>query len=158
MKNNKGINMIALVVTIIVMIIIASISLNAAIKDRQKAEEAKRLSERNQVEKAVGIRYANHVRNSAHYPIIGASIPEQYTTADEIKEYIVDLFTREEVSSNLNEFSDDLDEFINTNLKYMEYTRILRHSDVIGLEIENVTLKSVFIVNYYTGKVLGPIS
>ena len=157
MKNNKGLNLIALIVTIIVMIIIASIALNAAINDQEKANEAKRLTEKGQVAKAIEIRYANYTRNSAHYPIIGQKIPEHYSSKEDIKEYIIDTFLREQIIANANSISDELDAFLDSNMKYMEYTRILKRADIVALELENVTLKSVFIVNYYTGKVIGPI-
>ena len=55
-------------------------------------------------------------------------------------------------------FEREIGEFIETNINQMQYTRILRHGDIINLELDNISLKSVFLVNYATNSVVGPIN
>ena len=44
------------------------------------------------------------------------------------------------------------------NFDDMEYTRLLFHSDLIELGIEKTNLNAVYLVNYYSSDVVGPIS
>ncbi len=161
MKNNKGVSLIALVVTIVVMIILASIALNSATIDQVKAEEARRLAENSQVEQAIAVRYGKYLQNSVHNPLLGDKIPEEYVTVNDIKEYLLDTLTTQ---GNINNFetresiSAELDSFLIKNYSEMEYTRILHHNDIIGLDIDNISVGSIFIINYSTGMVVGPIA
>ncbi len=163
MKNNRGVSMIALIIAIVIMIILASIALNAGNDAFDRAQIAKADAERKEVMKAVESRYGKYSINKTASPLVGEKIPAEYYTVNEISDYLIDLFRSEN-----RMFSDDemmnhtrereIQAFLVNNVDNMEYTRILRHDDVINLGLDNITLKSVFLVNYYSVDVVGPIS
>ena len=163
MSNNRGVSMIALIIAIVIMIILASIALNAGNDAYDKAQVAKADAERNQVMQAVETRFGKYSVNRTASPLVGDTIPNDYTTVNEIFDYLMNLFRSE---SRL--FSDDeminhtrekeIQEFLINNADKMEYTRILRHDDIINLGLDNITLRSEFLVNYYSSNVVGPIN
>ena len=172
MKNNKGISLIALAIAIVIMIILASVALRAGTTDYDKAVEAKEDAERGQVSTAIGYRYGNYLVNKTTNPLIGDKIGFNSTLSDytgenfiedykrELKEYLILFFMGEgrlNAPERLTNFEADMDEFLERNLDCMQYTRILRHADIINLELDNISLNSVFLVNYYTNSVVGPI-
>jgi type II secretory pathway pseudopilin PulG len=167
--NNKGISLIALAIMIIVMIIIASIAMNAGIDSYDQAVDAKNKEERNQVSQAVNARFGDNQFNAAVSPIVGELIPSEcfsYPTDEQIiesaKTYLVDLFisegrlqTQDEVTNKT--IQKDIQRFLEENINDMQYTRILRHNDIIELGLESITINSIFLVNYYSADVVGPI-
>ena len=172
MKNNKGLSLIALAIAIVIMIILASVALRSGSTDYEKAVQAKEDAERGQVVTAVEYRYGNYLVNKTTNPLIGEKLEfntsiSDYTDEDflenyknDLKFFLVHFFQSEGRLSSpdrLTNFESDVDLFIERNLSCMEYTRILRHADIINLELDNIALNSVFLVNYYTNSVVGPI-
>ena len=172
MKNNSGVSLMALVITIVIMIILSAVALRQGNEDYIKAQEAKEDAERNQVTIAVEYRYGNYLRNKTTNQLVGDEIPitfdvnnfdEVYIAATkaQIKQYLVELFQSEgrlSMDTTRQRFEREIGEFIETNINQMQYTRILRHGDIINLELDNISLKSVFLVNYATNSVVGPIN
>lgn len=162
MKNNKGISLVALVVVIIILVILSSIAITAGMNDYDKAQQAKENLERSQVIEAVSTRYNNYLRNSTANPLVGDKVPDDYQTEEEIKEYLIGLFQSENRISNSPEkyatFEKELDAFVEENVKLMKYTRVLRHDDIVSLNVDNVSISAVFLVNYYTSSVIGPVN
>jgi Tfp pilus assembly protein PilE len=162
MKNNKGISLVALVVVIIILVILSSIAITAGMNDYDKAQQAKENLERSQVIEAVSTRYNNYLRNSTANPLVGDKVPDDYQTEEEIKEYLIGLFQSESRISNSPEkyatFEKELDAFVEENVKLMKYTRVLRHDDIVSLNVDNVSISAVFLVNYYTSSVIGPVN
>ena len=163
MKNNKGVSMIALIIAIVIMVILASIALNSGNEAYDKALIAKADAERNQVIQAVETRYGKYSINRTASPLVGDTIPEEYYTVNDISKYLMDLFRGENRLYSDDEMTNhtrekQIQEFLVNNVDHMEYTRILRHADIINLGLDNITLKSVFLVNYYSSDVVGPIS
>lgn len=165
MKNNKGISMITLIVMIIIMIILASITINVSTKSYQESIETKMQAEREQVKKAIAGRFGAYQRNSTGNPLVGILIPEEnLDTTQHAVEYICDKFKKEYGKSliPISEDSSDpkqlLEKFVSDNFDDMEYTRILVPSDLIDLGIENTNLNAVYLVNYYSTDVVGPIN
>ncbi len=162
MKNNKGISLVALVVVIIILVILSSIAITAGMNDYNKAQQAKENLERSQVIEAVSTRYNNYLRNSTANPLVGDKVPDDYQTEEEIKKYLIGLFQSENRISNSPEkydaFEKELDAFVEENVKLMKYTRVLRHDDIVSLNVDNVSISAVFLVNYYTSSVIGPVN
>ena len=164
MKNNKGISLVALIVMIIIMIILAGIATNIGIESYEKAMESKAETEREEVEKAITGRFGDYQRNSTANPLVGLFIPEEYLdTRDSATEYITNklkndygkMKTEDEAQNSTQKNS--IKKFVSDNFDDMEYTRILVNSDLLDLEIENTNLNAVYVVNYYSHDVVGPI-
>jgi type II secretory pathway pseudopilin PulG len=163
MRNNKGINLIALILVIIVMLIIAGIAINNVPEAYDQALRAKLLTENTEVKKAVTSRYGDFVRNSTANPLIGDTIPSEYTNKEEIKNYLIQLFKSENRALSDDPdtgktYEEKFDEFLTRNADLMRYTRIIRHSDIVNLDISSISINSVFLVNYFTTDVVGPIN
>ena len=163
MKNNKGVSIIALIVVIIILVILSTLTIRASMEDYDKAQSAKESSERTQVVNAVAVRYGNYLRNSTANPLVGDKIPDDYDTIQACKEYLVDLFKSENRMQSSREVKDHelekgIQDFLEKNIDLMDYTRILRHSDIVSLNVDNVSQSAVFLVNYETSMVVGPIN
>ena len=127
MKNDKGISLIALVVTIIAIIIISAIFVRLSTSSISLSEEAKISNERKEIESAITNRFADYAINKNAYPLVGKEV------------------TISEISSI---------DGINTN--DIEYIRKINQADIQGMSIKNTTGYE-YIVDYLTGKVFGPI-
>lgn len=164
MKNNKGISLLSLVSMIIVMIILAAISINVGTNSYQNALKSKATAERQQVISAVTGRFGDNQRNSTSNPIVGLMIPDEYLDNEEkIIEYITTklrseygkLMTDEEIANQTNR--TQIEHFVYDNFNDMEYTRLVFYNDLIDLGIENTNLNAIYLVNYYSSDVVGPI-
>lgn len=165
MKNNKGINLIALIVTIVVMIILASIAIRVGTDSYENALESKAAAERKEVVSAVSGRFGDYQRNNTASPIVGFKIPEEnMTTEENIVEYIKNklkkdhgkLMTEDELENKT--YQNMITKFVDDNFDDMDYTRLLFYRDLIELGIEKTNLNAVYLVNYYSSDVVGPIS
>ncbi len=162
MKNNKGISLIALIVMIIVMIILAAIAMNATTESYDKSLETKANEERAQVQYAVSTRFGENQRNSTSNPIIGIMVPEENrSTIDLSVTYIITKLKSDYgkfVTEDNAKQEADIKKFVTDNFEDMEYTRILTATDLIELDIENTNINAVYVVNYYSADVVGPIN
>ncbi len=169
MLNNRGVNLIALIIMMIVMVIIAAIAITNSTDSYDQALEAKNKEERRQVSNAVGARFGSNQINAVVSPIIGEVIPKEYInrpTKEEaivsIKNYLVELFLSEGKLVSDDELENKttqkkIQKFIEDNYNDMEYTRVLRHADIIELGLDSISLEAEFLVNYYSTDVVGPI-
>ena len=169
MKKDQGVSLIALIIMIIIMVIIAGIALTAGFGSYDKALEAKNKEERHQVQNAVSTRFGEYTMNSSLKPLLGEQIPGEYFLEDDpdariqaVKTYLVGLFVSEgrlrtDDEINNHTIVNEIDAFLKKNYDQMEYTRIIRHSHIIELGIDSIALPSVFLVNYYSADVIGPI-
>ena len=165
MKNNKGINLIALIVMIIVMIILAAIAIKTGTDAYQNALKTKGAEERKQVEYAISDRFGDYQRNETANPLVGFIIPdEDVETEAKAKNYLISKFkgeygklaTDDEIQNNTQRKL--IEKFVADNFNEMEYTRILIYSDLIDLGVENTNLNAIYLVNYYSNDVVGPIN
>lgn len=171
MKNNKGINLISLVIMIIIMIILAAVAINISMNSYDQAIRSKQAAERQQVVSAVQGRFGDYTRNSTANPLLGLRIyPEDYAVddavddKDELFAYLIRKFkteygklvTDEELANGTQ--AKEIEEFVDATQGETEYTRILVSTDLLELGIENTTLQAVYLVNYYTNDVVGPIN
>lgn len=161
--NNKGINLITLVITIIVIIILATITINIGTKAYDNAREARLEEQRNNVINAVSARFADNQRNELVNPLLGYAIQvEDGDTAENLANKYIERFKDEgkldtdDTQKNANT-EDQIKKLILDNFDNMNYTRVLQYNDLIALEIENTDTNALFLVNYYSSDVVGPI-
>lgn len=153
MKNSKGISMITLIVTIVVMLILASIVFIAGDDSMETADRAKIGNEKKSLQEAMQSRFAGYMRNSDTYPLEGATVDSD---VDVIVEYLKDI-GRE--YADANDVKSEINAFLTKNTGYEEYNRIINYSDMMALEMTNIsyTADYSYIVNYYSLDVVGPI-
>lgn len=165
MKKNKGISLISLVVMIIIMIILASVAINVSMSSYDEALRAKIYAERQQVIDAVTGRFADYQRNNTASPLLGLMIPEENSeTLKDAYDYIENklrneyykLLTDDEYNNQTQ--TKQISKFLVDNAEDMEYTRLLFYDDLLELGLENTTLQAVYLVNYYSSDVVGPIT
>lgn len=140
MKENNGITIIALVVTIIVLLILAGVTINGVIQGIDETEENKLLSELSMVQHAISERYTKYKLTKDKDILIGTRI--QTSTLEDVPNTIIWKVTQ----------------FDATNNPEKEYYR-LRKLDLseLGLSSNDVT-NSSYIVNYSTGEVYNETS
>lgn len=130
-RKNKGITLVTLVITIVILLIISGISITGTITGKKETEESVQISE---------------------LKIIQQAILERYTKVQLTKETLPGTsVTISEVQSIINEINNETEE--NINLKGKEYKRLnkkdLENLGVIGEE------DNTYIVNYSTGEVIN---
>lgn len=165
MRDNEGISLITLVVMVVVMIILASIAINVGTDSYENALESKAAAERQQVIAAVSGRFGDYQRNNTASPLVGLVIPEaSLATPDDIETYCIQMFkneygkliTDDEINNSTQQ--NLIKKFVSDNFEDMEYTRILIYSDLTELGIEKTNLNALYLVNYYSSDVVGPIN
>ena len=164
MKNNKGINLVAIIIMIIVMIMLAAIAINVSMDSYENSLEAKAAAERQQITIAISSRFGDNQRNATANPLVGLMILEELETEQSIIDYVCDKFkneygklmTDDELANSTQRIS--IERFIYDNFEDMKYTRILVYTDLLELGIENTNMNAVYLVNYYSNDVVGPIS
>lgn len=129
-RKNKGITLVALVVTIIVLMIIAGISISGTIIGVKETEETAQISELTMIQHAILERYTSSIYTKQELPGTVIETSEVETIIDEINETC---------NSNIT-------------LKGTEYKRLTKQ-DLKNLGIENE--EYTYIVNYKTGEVIN---
>lgn len=154
MKNSKGISIITLVITIVVMLILASIVYVVGNDGMETADNAKHYNEKKSLQEAMEARFASFAVNEKMNPLEGTQI-EDYT-ADKIIEHLTSLGRKE---ANTTENRDEIVKFVEQNVNHAEYTRIINYDDMLALEIANVSYKTnySYVVNYHSLDIVGPI-
>ncbi|MBR4110686.1 MAG: hypothetical protein IKK43_03230 [Clostridia bacterium] len=153
MKNSKGISMITLIVTIIVMLILSSIVYVVSTDGRETADNAKYANEIKLLQEAMQSRFAGYMRNSETYPLKGTVAK---TSTSEI---VTQLENIGRETANTDEVKNEINDFLNKNSSNSEYNRIINYTDMLSLDITNISDKTnySYIVNYYSLDVIGPI-
>ncbi len=164
MKKEKGISLISLVVMIVVMIILASIGMNVSMNAYEESINAKQAAENQQVKDAVTGRFGDYQRNGTANPIVGLMIPSEETKSlEKTYDYIIKklkdsgkLVTEDEFQNQTQ--SKQIKKFVLDNEEDIEYTRLLEYNDLLELGLENTNLNAIYLVNYYSSDVVGPIT
>lgn len=137
--NEKGISLIALVVTIIVMIILATIVIKVGNDGFTTAIDAQIANEIRDVESAAMKRFSDNAVSETAYPLLGEKI--------ELETVITTI------CSNTEYTDADIRESLTKNISYV---RKINSTDINGLGVKNAT-GNLYIVDYFSGKVYGPI-
>ena len=129
-RENKGITLVALVISIIVLLIISGISITGSLHGDKESKSAEQISELN---------------------IIQHAILERYTRVQLTKEELPGTtITKADVQEVIDDINNKSGEHI--QLKGTEYKE-LNKSDLETLGINGE--KNIFIVNYKTGEVIN---
>lgn len=140
LKENKGITIVALVVTIVILLILASVTINGVIQGRDEAKENKLLSELSMVQHAVTQRYTKYELTKDRDVLVGTKIQTS---------------TLENVPNTINWKVTQFDEINNPEREYYRVNK----SDLVklGLSGDDKT-DSSYVVNYFTGEVYNETS
>lgn len=145
-RNNKGITLIALVITIVVLLIIASISIVGGIEGAETAAENKLLTELDMVQHAVLERYTKVCITKE---IVPGSPIDYEEMKNELTEYSESPKESTYTITDVNNVQSNQQNDIGT---YQYYYR-LDSNALKELGITNT--KDTYIVNYSTGEVLN---
>lgn len=139
-ENNKGVTLIALAITIIVLLIISGITITAGSYNAEKAKDNKLLSEIIMVQNAVLQRKTKAELINGHYP------------GQKLTEIGIDI---DEVISRLNlemaEGNESIEKKDNNKSNY--YLLSNENGGIKELNIKNA--EDEYIVNYVTGEVIN---
>lgn len=151
MKNNKGITLIALTITIIVIIIIASVGTYAGAQALKDSKEDAQIAEVGMIQQAI-------LENYTKYKTTGN---DMYLVGKKIEDY-------NEVFTVINEInSKSSEEYINLQISNWQYNFIINHElnpkELYYYELNQEDLKKIgitqeddiFIVNYASGEVIN---
>lgn len=168
MKNSKGISMITLIITIVVIIILSSIAIVVSENGIDMALDARYQNERKELSDAVISRFAGYLRNSSTYPLEGASVPaifdESLSNADKeaqaLSQILEYLKTSGSATAGTDDVKNEISKILHDNINHIKYTRIIGSSEMLSLGLSNLTsdINYVYIVNYYSADVIGPIN
>jgi len=144
MKNNKGITLIALTVTIIVLLIIASVGTYSGVEALRNANEEAQVTELNMLQQAVVENYTKYLATKDSQYIRGTKVG--YT---DIKRIINDMNSQENVTKTVtlkkgNYAADD-------DISQYYYRLTKRDCENMGLE----QVKDTYIINYSTGEIIN---
>lgn len=139
-ENNKGVTLIALVITIIVLLIISGITIGTGTYNAQKAQDNKILSEVIMVQNAILQRKTKNELIKGHYP--GEKITEKGIDIDAI-------------IANINsKIAGDQEQIQKKDTKDENYYLLSNQNGGIKeLNIKNT--EDEYIVNYETGEVIN---
>lgn len=147
MKNNKGVTLIALTVTIIVLMIIASVATYSGIEALRDAKEEAQISEINMMKQAVVENYTKYQTTKDVMYLRGNIL--KYA---EIISVINNLNSKSNTAVSLRaaNYGNDLNEL---SEKKIEYYYELTNNDLSEMGVSQV--EDVYIVNYKTGEVIN---
>lgn len=144
MKNNKGITLIALAVTIIVLIIIASVGTYSGIEALRDAKEEAQISELNMLKQPVVENYTKYLMTKNDMYIRGTKV--NYSDVQTIISEINNN-ANETVSLKVNDYD------ISGSTDITEYYYRLSESDLKEMGVTQA--QDSYIINYKTGEVIN---
>ena len=144
MKNNKGITLIALAVTIIVLIIIASVGTYSGIEALRDAKEEAQISELNMLKQPVVENYTKYLMTKNDMYIRGTKV-----NYSDVQTIISDINNNanETVSLKVNDYD------ISGSTDITEYYYRLSESDLKEMGVTQA--QDSYIINYKTGEVIN---
>ncbi len=168
MKNNQGISMITLIITIVVILILSGIAIVVSESGIDMAIDARYQNEKKELQSAVTSRFAGYLRNSQTYPLEGASVEAIFdeTLSKEDKktramtEIINYLKSLGRTTAETAEVKSEIEQILGDNINHIKYTRIIGSTEMLSLGLSNLNsdINYNYIVNYYSADVIGPIS
>lgn len=142
MKNNSGVSLIALIATIMIVIILASISIFSGMESVDEAYNTKSDVEMNGLKEAVAKKMIDNARNPASNPIVGRKIAD----ATELLDYIYNMTDEQKTAFTTR--------YVNSN---KDYYRIVDAAGATILGVDGFGEASYYLVDYNLGDVYGPV-
>lgn len=147
MKNQKGITLMGLVITIILIIILASIGLGASVNmvdNVGKSQNAEALADLAKIQQAIFEVYTKYMQTKNESVLIGTKM--SYNEAKAVEQEFKNLENGENISLKQNTYNLD-------NAKPEECYYRLDKEQLIELGMNQVKDNAEYIVNYSTGEV-----
>ncbi|OKZ74757.1 MAG: hypothetical protein BHW00_03795 [Clostridium sp. 26_22] len=132
LRKNKGITMVALVITIIILLILAGISVTGVIRGIDETNESSAISQLEMVQHAL-------LERKTKADLTKETLPGTTTDYTELQNLINEINTKSSANITLRGNKEDYKELSTSDLKEL------------GIEKETNT----FIVNYKTGEVIN---
>lgn len=142
MKNNKGITLIALIITIVVLLIIAGISISGGITGIEEANDNRTMTELEKVQHAITQRYSKFELTKDTSLIVGTKIDDLPTIPTPTGETKAPTWKVFQVTSGAT---------VSTHPERKYYR--LSKSDLQNLGLTGSENGSSYIVNYYSGEI-----
>lgn len=168
MKNSKGISMITLIITIVVIIILSSIAIVVSENGIDMALDARYQNERKELSEAVTSRFAGYLRNSSTYPLEGVSVEAVFDDslsndekeAEALTQIVERLKNLGSTTVDTVDVKNEINKILHDNINHIKYTRIVSSTEMLALGLTNLgsDINYVYIVNYYSADVIGPIN
>lgn len=130
LRKNRGITLVSLVITIILLLIISGISITGTLRGHEETEEASEISELNMIQHAILERYT-----------------KSQLTKEDLPGTEIDKVEVEGIIKEINSESRENIELKGTKYKQLSKTDL----EKLGITKEDDT----FIVNYKTGEVIN---
>lgn len=154
LKNNKGITLITLVIVIIVLVILTSIFVATSLKALNETGSSETQNQIHAIEEAISVRYASYLKSDGNVSLVGSSptwsSPSECVDAI-MKSMDVTNLSAEDVAAKRTRISNEIAR------DYEKYVKMIGSGDATLLGIEQLSTDNVFVVDYYTSKVYGPI-
>ena len=147
MKNQKGITLMGLVITIILIIILASIGLGASVNmvdNVDRSQDAEALADLAKIQQAIFEVYTKYMQTKNESVLIGTKM--SYNEAKAVEQEFKNLENGENISLKQNTYNLD-------NAKPEECYYRLDKEQLIELGMNQVKDNAEYIVNYSTGEV-----
>ena len=145
---NNGVSLIALVFTIIVILMLASVFISTSLRSLEETRKSEIQNEINAIETAAAMRYSSYLKNSNDEILVGVS-PSSTSKVNNATNCI----------NVINEYAE-----LNENEKEMiknhfdSYIKIITKDVANELGVGQFKNDSIYIVDYCTSSAYGPIS
>ena len=151
MKNQSGVTLVALVITIIVLIILLSVSMSYGLESLRDSRDNSYRAEANMIAQAVAEQYIKIAELGYENITIATDDSELH---GHLQEIFIGTIINGEIPSQMTQRDN-----VNRNLYSQAYYR-LNQADLQRLKIKGngtnpANINSTYIVNYYTGEVLN---
>lgn len=146
MKNQKGITLIALVVTIIILLIIASVATYTGISSIQDSKNQSYISEVKMLQQVVVENYTKYLTTKDEKYLRGE--PIDYSDMEELEYNMNSKSSKENITLKMMDYGN-----VTSSANPVYYYR-LSENDLKEMEVSVVNEDS-YIINYYTGEVFN---
>lgn len=156
-KNNSGISLITLVITIIVMIILTSIFVSTGLNSLNEAKDSEVKNEIYNLKQAVVTKFTSYQKNDENVTLIGTYAKSKWPDSSDCIDKVIPTLEYDEEDTPDDKIAKA--ERVSNSIKadYDEYVMIIKSEDMKKLGLDSVSEKNVYIVDYYMGAVYGPI-
>lgn len=156
-KDNSGISLITIVVTIVVMIILTSIFISTGLSSLNEVKDSEIKNEMYNLKQAVVTRFTSYQKNDGNVTLIGTYAKSKWPDSNDCIDKVIPTLEYDEEDTADDKIAKA--EKVSNSIKadYDEYVMIIKSEDMKKLGLDSVSDKNVYIVDYYLGAVYGPI-
>ena len=147
MKNQKGITLIALVVTIIILLIIASVATYTGISSIQDSKNQSYMSEVKMLQQVVLENYTKYLTTKDEKYLRGE--PINYSEMEDLERNMNSQNSNEDIALKMLDYGS-----VTTSKNPIYYYR-LSENDLKEMEVSVANYEDSYIINYYTGEVFN---